>query len=371
MWQPCLETTFDFTFFPHFTKLHFIFIFPAAYPWVLPWWRGMEGEALMDWRRCCPSCLRLSSHSGFESLWNQEWNCPWQKASGPSTRTQRGWRPLVEIQGQRVGRLPQSRGGYRANLRHDRKQLLASQNDFFFFLIFSDQKWKQRARKRLGTEAAARTSEHPGPLRWPRKSRLAGGWNSGLPTVGGQDAPGPPEVIVSTQGKATWLQEIGLCSRNNGFLLSFPLWLFSLPMALNAPPWPCWQGHQAQFPLGCEHKIPGRRLQANPPGLFNTKDIHRRCPTYDGLTDFSGAKAKYIPQKPYFEFWTWSFPHWWPDPPPSALSYRSRSGQPRDCEGNSRRAHGPSVPGQHRQFCFWRSVQCSVHYMSCSHRITK
>lgn len=63
-------------------------------------------------RRCCPSCLRLSSHSGFESLWNQEWNCPWQKASGPSARTQRGWRPLVEIQGQRVGRLPQSRGGY-------------------------------------------------------------------------------------------------------------------------------------------------------------------------------------------------------------------------------------------------------------------
>lgn len=48
-WCDRLAWKLPMIFFSHFTELHLICIFPAAYQWILLWWRGIEGEALTDW----------------------------------------------------------------------------------------------------------------------------------------------------------------------------------------------------------------------------------------------------------------------------------------------------------------------------------
>lgn len=76
--------------------------------------------------------------------------CPWQKTSTCSARAHHGWHPRVEIQSQLISFLPQIWGRYsrnwcQANLRHDRKQILASQNYFQNFL-----RWEIKTRSFLG-----------------------------------------------------------------------------------------------------------------------------------------------------------------------------------------------------------------------------
>lgn len=87
-------------FFSHFTELHVICIFPAAYQWILLRWRGIEGEELTHRRDAVSppvyGCLLIQDLLRYEirsetlplaqSIRNQRQDTPWLASAHGNSR---------------------------------------------------------------------------------------------------------------------------------------------------------------------------------------------------------------------------------------------------------------------------------------------